>query len=87
MGILEVDNAGYANRSTINVNGWMMVSMYQGWNQATGSSAGLDFKAAQADNTTVNGGGLLSVYAGGIVKDTRVNGGGVLLTFLTALHR
>ena len=76
IGILEVDNAGYANRSTINVNGWMRVSLHQGWNQATGSSAGLDFKAAQADNTTVNGGGLLSVYAGGIVKDTVVNSGG-----------
>ncbi|MBP6117424.1 MAG: autotransporter outer membrane beta-barrel domain-containing protein [Neisseriaceae bacterium] len=75
MGRFEVDDGAYANNSTINDRGWMLVSFYQGWDQAQGES--LDYRQVQADNTTVNQGGILSVYRGGLVKDTVVNDGGL----------
>ncbi|WP_053007593.1 autotransporter outer membrane beta-barrel domain-containing protein [Pragia fontium] len=76
-GILDVDYAGYANNSIINENGWMKLSFNQGWDEARGTISGLGLKAAQADNTTINHGAILSVYRGGIIKDTVVNSGGI----------
>lgn len=74
LGQFEVDDGGYANHTTVNDQGWMLVSYYQGRDQAQGDN--LNYKPVQADNTTVNDGGILSVYATGRVKDTVINDGG-----------